>query len=56
MEAAEEIIRHITLFGEYRKLLQRWLKKTYGSLITGEEQKKALAFRCSGGGDCPDGF
>ncbi len=48
MEAAEEIIRHITLFGKERKLLQGWLKKTYGSLITEEEQKKALAFRCSG--------
>lgn len=49
-EAAEEIIRHITLFGEDRKLLQGWLAKTYGQLLTPEEQKTALSFRCSGWG------
>lgn len=49
-EAAEEIIRHITLFGEDRKLLQGWLAKTYGQLLTSEEQKNALSFRCSGWG------
>ncbi len=49
-DAAEEIIRHITLFGEDRKLLQGWLKKTYGDLLTPEEQKKALSFKCSGWG------
>lgn len=49
-EAAEEIIRHITLFGEDRKLLREWLEKTYGEILTPEEQKKALAFKCSGWG------
>ena len=50
IEAAEEIIRHITLFGEDRKLLQGWLAKAYGQLLTPEEQKNALSFRCSGWG------
>lgn len=50
IEIAEEIIRHITLFGEDKKLLQGWLKKTYGNVLTPEEQKRALAFRCSGWG------
>ena len=50
LDMAEEIIRHITLFGEDRKLLQGWLKKTYGELLAPEEQKKALAFKCSGWG------
>ena len=50
LETAEEIIRHITLFGEDRKLLQEWLSKTYGNFLTPEEQKKALTFRCSGWG------
>lgn len=38
------------LFGEDRKLLQGWLAKTYGHLLTPEEQKNALSFRCSGWG------
>lgn len=50
MEAAEEIIRHITLFGKDHKLLQGWLQKTYGTLLTPEEQKKALRFTCNGWG------
>ena len=49
-EAAEEIIRHITLFGDDRKLLQGWLAKTYGQLLTPEEQKNAISFQCSGWG------
>lgn len=47
---AEEIITHIVLFGEDKKLLRGWLKKTYGNLLNEEEQKKALSVRYSGWG------
>lgn len=30
----EDIIRHIVLFGEDRKLFERWLKKTYGKVLS----------------------
>jgi len=30
----EDIIRHIVLFGEDRKLLERWLKKEYGKVLS----------------------
>ena len=29
----EDIIKHIVLFGEDRKLLERWLRKTYGTVL-----------------------
>ena len=50
MEMAEEIIRHITLFGHDKKLLHQWIQKTYGKQLTEEEQKKALSFKVSGWG------
>ena len=50
LEAAEEIIRHIALFGEDRKLLRGWLHKTYGNLLNAEEEKRALSFKSSGWG------
>jgi len=50
IEAAEEIIRHIALFGEDQKLFAGWLSKTYGTLITPEEQKKVCAMKFSGWG------
>lgn len=50
MEMAEEIIRHITLFGDDKKLLHQWIQKTYGKQLTEEEQKKALSFKASGWG------
>ena len=55
-EAAEEIIRHITLFGEDRKLLRSWLHKTYGTMLSAEEERKALAFRASGWGRLSNAF
>lgn len=50
LEAAEEIIRHIALFGDDKKLLRNWLHTTYGGMLSAEEEKKALAFRASGWG------
>lgn len=49
-EAAEEIIRHIVLFGEDKKLLRGWLHTTYGGMLSPEEEKRALSFRASGWG------
>ena len=49
-EAAEEIIRHIALFGEDKKLLRSWLHKTYGTLLNPEEEKRALSFKTNGWG------
>lgn len=50
VEMAEEIIRHITLFGDDKKLLHQWIQKTYGKQLTEEEQKRALSFKASGWG------
>lgn len=33
----EDIIRHIILFGEDRKLLERWIKKEYGNRLSSED-------------------
>ena len=49
-KVAEEIILQITLFGKDKKLLRSWLHKTYGSLLTAEEEKRALAFQSEGWG------
>lgn len=49
-EAAEEIIRRITLFGDDRKLLEKWIEKALGGMLSEEERKKALSFRCRGWG------
>ena len=49
-EAAEEIIRHIALFGDDKRLLYKWLHKTYGDILSSDEEKKALAFKASGWG------
>ena len=46
----EDIIRHIALFGEDRKLLERWLKTTYGDVMSPEDQRYALAQRTTFGG------
>lgn len=48
--AAEEIIRHIVLFGEDKKLLKRWIAKEYGDFLSAEEQKKAISKKYSGWG------
>lgn len=50
MEAAEDIILHSTLFGQDHKLLQGWIQKQYGNMLTAEEQKRALRYRYSGWG------
>ena len=49
-EAAEDIILHLTLFGEDRSLLRKWISRKYGTILSAEEQKQALSFRCSGWG------
>ncbi|NLC72561.1 MAG: type II CRISPR RNA-guided endonuclease Cas9 [Ruminococcaceae bacterium] len=49
-EATEEIIRHIVLFGEDKKLLESWLNKTYGSLLTPDEVKRVCKMKFSGWG------
>lgn len=50
IEIAEDIILHITLFGDDRKLLAAWLHKTYGQVLSKEDEKQALKFKCSGWG------
>lgn len=47
---AEDIILHITLFGDDKELLKTWLHKTYGEQLSPEEEKRALRFKCSGWG------
>ncbi len=46
----EDIIRHIVLFGDDRKLLASWLEKTYGEQFSTEEKKKILRLNYSGWG------
>lgn len=41
----EDIIRHIVLFGEDRKLFERWLKKEYGKALSEDDQKYVLQKR-----------
>lgn len=43
----EDIIRHIVLFGEDRKLLERWLKKEYGKALTEEDRAYVIRNRSS---------
>lgn len=47
---AEDIIRHIVLFGDDRKLLESWLKSAYGDKLTSAEQKSVLSLKFSGWG------
>lgn len=49
-EITEDIIRNICLFGTDKKFLNSWIKKTYGKILTAEEQKIALSFRAKGWG------
>ncbi len=46
----EEIIRHIVLFGDDKKLLTSWLSKTYGDRLTAAEQQLVLTKKFSGWG------
>lgn len=55
-EMAEDIIRHITLFGDDKKLLAGWIAKTYGEILTLQEQKRALSVPCSGWGKLSRAF
>lgn len=55
-EIAEDIIRHITLFGKDKKLLAGWIAKTYGDILTLQEQKRALSVPCSGWGKLSRAF
>lgn len=48
--ASEDIIRHIVLFSGDKKLLKSWLSKTYGVLLTQQEQEKVLRYQFSGWG------
>lgn len=41
----EDVIRHIVLFGEDRKLLENWLSKTYGARLTKDEQRYIMQQR-----------
>ena len=43
----EDIIRHIVLFGEDRKLLERWLKKEYGKQLSEEDRAYVVRNRSS---------
>lgn len=43
----EDIIRHIVLFGEDRKLLERWLKKEYGSVLSASDCDYVIRNRSS---------
>lgn len=47
---AEDIILHITLFGDDRRLLKQWLIRKYQAILGPEEIKKVLSYRCSGWG------
>lgn len=38
-DMVEDIIKHIALFGEDKKLFTRWLKKTYGHVLAEEDQR-----------------
>lgn len=48
---AEDIIRHITLFGEDQKLLAKWLRKNYGDTLSAQELKTAAQNRYTGWGN-----
>ncbi len=50
VDIAEDIIRHITLFGEDRKLLERWLRDYYSAALSDEERRQALRQKYSGWG------
>lgn len=43
----EEIIRHIVLFGEDRKLLERWLRKEYGEKLSEDDYAYIMRNRSS---------
>ncbi len=43
----EDIIRHIVLFGEDRKLLERWLKKEYGKQLSEDDRAYVIRNRSS---------
>ena len=49
-DAAEDIIRHIALFGDDKKLLRGWLHKTYGNILSEEDEIRALSFKATGWG------
>lgn len=48
--AAEDIIRHIVLFGEDRKLMRRWLRREYGDKLTEDDLSYILKQKFSGWG------
>lgn len=43
----EDIIRHIVLFGEDRKLLERWLNKEYGKALSESDRSYVMRNRSS---------
>lgn len=49
-EAAEDIIRQITLFNEDKKLLERYLTKNYAGLLSKEELNKVMHMKFDGWG------
>lgn len=49
-DMVEDIIAHIVLFGDDRKLLKRWLKKTYAHRLSEEDLSSILAKRFTGWG------
>lgn len=54
----EDIIRHILLFGEDRKLLSSWLANTYGGRLSKEDQEYVLRNRSqfTGWGNLSEAF
>lgn len=44
-DMVEDIIRHIVLLGEDRKLLERWLSRTYGQALSRQDQEYVLTLR-----------
>lgn len=46
----EDIIRHITLFGDDRKILSSWMKKTYQDKLSSDDIKFACRLKYAGWG------
>ncbi len=49
-DMVENIIRHITIFGDDKKLLKRWISKDYGNVLSDKDMAYALNFKCNSWG------
>lgn len=50
-DEVEDIILHLTLFGESKQLMSRWLQKTFGKRLSSEDVKYILRQKISGWGN-----